>query len=276
MVRRTVKPRVEPQAPGPAAFFWMLLRGCCLWHLRRLCRTGVPALRPLRGKLTVFCQGTAINVSEAVAARTSIRAFSDQPVDDHLLRELVEKAARAPSGGNLQPWRIFVLNGASTTRFLEFLSKRDMEKPAYPIYPPNLKEPYRSSRFKVGEDMYALLGIPREDKPARLKRVAENYRFFGAPAAIFCFVDKIMGPPQWSDLGMYLQTFMLLAQEAGLSTCAQESWSAWPEAVSEFVGAPEELTIFCGIAVGHADAEAPVNTLYSDREPVEQWATFIE
>ncbi|HRE00240.1 MAG TPA: nitroreductase family protein, partial [Ilumatobacteraceae bacterium] len=122
-----------------------------------------------------------------------------------------------------------------------------------PIHPPNLWEPYRSSRFKVGEDMYATIGIAREDKAGRLAQFAKNLDFFGAPAAVFCFVDRIMGPPQWSDLGMFLQTFMLLAIEAGLDTCPQEAWCVHEQAVSEFVGAPPEQRIFCGVALGHAD-----------------------
>lgn len=218
-----------------------------------------------------------MNVSEAVRTRKSIRAFLDTPVPDALLRELLEKAARAPSGGNLQPWRLFVLNGAVMARFLEFLETRsEREEPAYPVYPKDLKEPYRSSRFKVGEDMYALLGISREDKAARYAHLARNFRFFDAPAGFFCFVDRQMGPPQWSDLGMFLQTFMLLAREAGLHTCAQEAWSARPESVASFVGADPELMLFCGMAVGHADPEAAVNGLVSDREPFDVWARFVE
>lgn len=217
-----------------------------------------------------------MNVSEAVVARRSIRAFLDTPVPDSLLRDLLQKSARAPSGGNLQPWRIFVLNDDSMARFHQHLDTwTERDNPEYPIYPEGLKEPYRSSRFKVGEDMYALLGIPREDKPARLRRLAENYQFFGAPAAIFCYVDRIMGPPQWSDLGMFLQTFMLLAQEAGLDTCAQESWSARPGAVASFLNAPPELMIFCGIAIGHKDPGADVNSLVADRVPVDDFATFV-
>ncbi len=217
-----------------------------------------------------------MNVSEAVAARKSIRAFRDTPVSDGLLRELLLKSARAPSGGNVQPWRIYVVNGDAMTRFLAHVEDyRERETPAYDVYPPSLEEPYRSSRFKVGEDMYALLGIPREDKPARLRRLRENFRFFGAPAALFCFVDRKMGMPQWSDLGMFLQTFMLLAQEAGLSTCAQEAWAGRPGAVSTFVGAPAEQMIFCGMAVGEADDTAPVNALVADREPLDVFATFL-
>jgi nitroreductase len=216
-----------------------------------------------------------MNVTDAVNARKSVRAFRPDPVDDATIAELLTVASRAPSGGNVQPWRIYVVNGESMVRFREFISTRQIEAPAYDIYPQGLTEPYRSSRFKVGEDMYATIGISREDKPARLAQFAKNIDFFGAPAAIFCFVERQMGPPQWSDLGMFLQTFMLLAQEAGLDTCPQEAWAVYERAVSEFVGAPEEQRIFCGVAIGHADVEHPINTLVSEREPLEVFTRFV-
>lgn len=218
-----------------------------------------------------------MNVSEAVASRSSIRAFTDQAVPSALLKELISKAARSPSGGNVQPWRIYVVNDDAMARFKAYCRDRtEPEQPAYTIYPQGLTEPYRSSRFKVGEDMYALLGIPREDKGARIARLMENYQFFGAPAGFFCFVDKQMGPPQWSDLGMFLQTFMLLAEEAGLSTCAQEAWAARPKTVSSFLNTPEELMIFCGMAIGYKDESAPVNKLVSDRASIDDFAQFVE
>ena len=208
--------------------------------------------------------------------RRSIRAFRPDPVEDTTIRALLADAARAPSGGNLQPWRIFVVNGPAMRHFQSHLAERDFESPAYDIYPPNLIEPYRTNRFTVGEQMYALLEIGRDDKAGRLTRLAENYAFFGAPCGLFCFVDRIMGPPQWSDLGMFLQTFMLLAQEQGLDTCAQESWAMRSLAVREFVGAPDDWTLFCGMAIGRADPGAAVNTLVSERQPVDDWATFVE
>jgi nitroreductase len=217
-----------------------------------------------------------MRVSEAVNQRRSIRAFLDKPVESQILEELLIKAARAPSGGNVQPWRVYVVNGPAMARFRDFRdSRKSPEAAAYEIYPQGLTEPYRSSRFKVGEDMYSLLGIPREDRGARIRRLMENYNFFGAPAAIFCFVDKQMGPPQWSDLGMFLQTFMLLATEAGLDTCAQEAWAARPDTVAEFVGAPPEQMLFCGVAIGFQDPAAPVNSLVSEREPLNGFATFL-
>ena len=215
-----------------------------------------------------------MNVTDAVNARKSIRAFRPDPVDDATIAELLTVASRAPSGGNVQPWRIYVVNGESMVRFREFIATRQIEAPAYDIYPPGLTEPYRSSRFKVGEDMYATIGIPREDKPGRLAQFAKNIDFFGAPAAIFCFVERQMGPPQWSDLGMFLQTFMLLAQEAGLDTCPQEAWAVYEQAVSEFVEAPEGQRIFCGVAIGHADLEHPINAVVS-REPLDVFARFV-
>ena len=208
--------------------------------------------------------------------RKSVRAFLDTPVPNETIADLLTKASRAPSGGNVQPWRIFVLNGDSMTRFGEFLSTREMEKPGYDIYPKGLTEPYRTTRFAVGEQMYALIGIEREDRPARFAQMAKNYEFFGAPAALFCFFDRQMGPPQWSDLGMFLQTFMLLAQEAGIDTCPQEAWAVWEEAVSEFVGAPDELRMFCGMAIGHEDTAHPINQLRSEREPLNAFATFVD
>lgn len=137
-----------------------------------------------------------MKVSDAVNARRSIRAFQQTPVADDVIADLLRKASRAPSGGNLQPWWISVLNGDLMQRFLDFLSSSDIENtPAYDIYPKDLKAPYRDSRFKSGEDMYALLGIPRENKAARFAHLARNYTFFDAPAGLFCFVDRQMGKP---------------------------------------------------------------------------------
>jgi nitroreductase len=225
---------------------------------------------------------TRMQVSKAVEARRSVRAFLDKPVATEKILDLLAQAARAPSGGNLQPWRVAVLNGEAMQRFKGVMEDRlaGVPRPGgdrveYAVYPPALKEPYRSTRFRVGEQMYALIGIAREDRPARLRWFANNFRFFGAPAAIFCFVDRSMGPPQWSDLGMFLQTFMLLAEEAGLGTCAQECWSQWPGTVGDFCAMDPELMLFCGVAIGHADPAAAVNGLRSEREPLQSWVKVL-
>jgi nitroreductase len=217
-----------------------------------------------------------VDVIDAVRARRSIRQFTQEPVSDDVLRGLVEDAARAASGGNVQPWRIYIVNGASMTRFREFLATQPpVDEIEYEIYPSPLKEPYRTNRFVLGEQMYATIGIAREDKEGRRRQFAHNNDFFDAPAALFCFVDRQMDKPQWSDLGMYLQTFMLLAVERGLSTCAQEYWSVRQKAVRTFVGAPDEEMLFCGMAIGHEDVTAPINTLRSERMPFEEFARFV-
>jgi len=149
------------------------------------------------------------------------------------------------------------------------------ENPAYEIYPTKLKEPYRTSRYELGEQMYDLLGIPRDNKDARVNQVMKNFQFFGAPCAFFCFVDRQMGPPQWSDLGMFLQTFMLLAREVGLDTCAQEAWSIKHDSVSKFVNADPDDILFCGMSIGYRDEKDPINSLRSERRPLDQWAKFL-
>jgi nitroreductase len=217
-----------------------------------------------------------MKVSEAVLSRRSIREFTSEPIDNEIIKDLLALAARSPSGGNLQPWKIFVINDSTMKRFLEFQEKwTEPEVPAYDIYPSKLKEPYRTSRFELGEQMYEILGIGREDKDARIAQVMKNFRFFGAPCAFFCFVDRQMGPPQWSDLGMFLQTFMLLAKEAGLDTCAQEAWSMKHDSVSKFVKAEDSDILFCGMAIGYRDENAAVNSLNSKRRPLKEWAKFL-
>lgn len=213
---------------------------------------------------------------DAIYKRMSVRQFTDEPVADSVIRKMLADASRAASGGNVQPWRIYVVNGESMTRLREFLkTKPPVDEPEYEIYPSGLTEPYRTNRFELGEQMYATLGIAREDKEGRRKQFAHNNDFFGAPAAIFCYVDRQMGSPQWSDLGMFLQNFMLLAVDSGLGTCAQEYWSVRHKSITEFVGAPENEMLFCGVALGHVDESAPVNSLKSQRMPVEQFAKFV-
>jgi nitroreductase len=214
-------------------------------------------------------------VSEAVRSRRSVRAFLDRPVPAALLREAVELAARAPSGGNVQPWKIYLLAGAPLAELKAIMADPPANPPAeYEIYPPNLWDPHRTARFEIGEQMYALLGVSRADKVGRIRQFSYNYQFFGAPAALFCYVDRRMGPPQWSDLGMYLQTLMLLLRERGLDSCAQECWAVYHKTVSQFLDTPAETMLFCGMAIGYADLAAPVNQLESQRLPLAHFAEF--
>ena len=220
-----------------------------------------------------------MNVSQAIADRRSVRAFLGTPVDIALITDIVEKAARAATGGNLQPWHIDIVHGESMAKLkaimLETLGKGPGSEAAeYDIYPKVLPPLYKDRRFAVGEELYARLGIPREDKMGRMMWFARNFQFFGAPVALFCTVDRNMGPPQWSDLGMYLQNVMLLAVEAGLATCAQECWAVYPETIRNFLGTPEERMLFTGMSIGYEDTSDAANTVRTSRAPSKEWLTL--
>ena len=221
-----------------------------------------------------------MQVHEAVASRLSVRAFLPDPVSGETIRRVLERAARAPSGGNLQPWHIDVLAGEALAAFKALMQARltstgPPEPAEYDIYPKVLRPPWRDRRFAVGEAMYTRLGIAREDKAARRRWFANNFAFFGAPLALFCSVDREMGPPQWSDLGMYLQTVMLLLREEGLDSCAQECWAIYPDTVRDTFQLPPERMLFCGMAIGRRDPAHPVNTLVAERAPLDEFVRFF-
>jgi nitroreductase len=221
-----------------------------------------------------------MHVAEAVRSRRSVRGFLDRPVPPEVLRSVVAEAARAPSGGNLQPWRLFVLAGEPLAQLKARMEQRLRSNPQpvaaeYEVYPRPMPEPYRTERDRLAEAMYGLLGIPREQKLQRLMWMQNNYRFFGAPAALFCYIDRRMGPPQWSDLGMYLQTLMLLLRGHGLDSCAQEAWSLFHDTVREFIAPPQEWMLFSGMAIGYADPSSKLEALHSERMPVDSFATFM-
>jgi len=221
----------------------------------------------------------ATTVSEAVDTRQSIRGFTDRPIDGALIRRVLEKAGRSPSGGNLQPWQLYVVGGEELQAFKAIMATRVKdaaggEDPEYRIYPPELKSPYRDYRFQVGEDLYGLLGIPRENKAGRVAWFARNFQFFGAPLALFCYLDRQMGPPQWSDLGMFLQTVMLLLREEGLDSCAQECWSLYHRTLKDFLNPPDELMLFAGMSIGYPDEAEPANQLRTRRAALQDFARF--
>ncbi|HRK70518.1 MAG TPA: nitroreductase [Micropepsaceae bacterium] len=220
-----------------------------------------------------------MKVSDALMSRRSVRAFLPTPVPESTVRSIIETAARAPSGGNLQPWHVHAVAGAERERFLAIIKEKMKVTPMgegseYHIYPPELKEPYRTRRFRVGEAMYATMNIAREDKMKRLGVFAKNFEFFGAPVALFFTIDRIMQQGQWADLGMFMQSIMLLAREHGLHTCAQEAWGIWPKTVKEFLGISDEFIMFAGMALGYADESEAINSLRTERAPLAEYASF--
>jgi len=213
-----------------------------------------------------------MNVSDAVRRRRSTRAFRPDPVPAALVQDLLERAGRAPSGGNLQPWHVHALAGEALNDLLSQVRANGPDpQPGYAIYPHGLQEPYRSRRFVCGEALYATIPIVRDDRAGRFRQLARNGEFFGAPVGVFVLIERNMGAPQWADLGMYIQTLMLLAVEAGLDTCPQEYWSLFSKTVERRLGAPVEQMLFCGLAMGFADEAAPVNSLRTARAPFAEW-----
>ena len=209
-------------------------------------------------------------VSEALVTRKSIRAFRPDPVARQTVESILAFAARAPSGGNLQPWKVHVLLGAAKDELVRRTKSRMAENPRggtpeYHIYPSNLTQPYAARRTAVGEQMYATMGIAREDRARRLQQFVRNWEFFGAPVGMIFSIDRQMQEGQWSDLGGFLQSIMLLAREHGLHSCAQEAWAPFHEVIRDYLKVPPEEIIFCGMALGYADETAPINTLVSER-----------
>ena len=204
-----------------------------------------------------------MNVTEAVQTRRSVRAFTDQPVERETLTRILEKAQRSPSGGNTQPWHGIVLTGEPMRKLFdriaeEFPKGRAAHAPDITSIRPT-RRVYEQRRRGVGEDMYGALQISREEKGKRLMWFANNFRAFGAPVLMLVHTPRYMGPPQWSDIGMWLQTIGLLCREEGHDTCFQEAWAVYSPQIREMVDIPEDHTFFCGVAIGYRDAEAPVN-----------------
>lgn len=220
-----------------------------------------------------------MDVREAVASRYSCRAFLPTPVLEATVRDIVARAARAPSGGNLQAWRIYAIAGARIAALRAFLAPRMDELPKaeggeYQIFPSPMEEPYRTRRFAVGEQLYRSIGVARKDRPARYRQYANNFQFFGAPVGLFFAIDRSMLPAQWGDIGGLIQTIMLLARDYGLHTCPQQAWVSWQRTLRAFLDLPDELMLFCGMALGYADEAAPINSWRSPREPLDAFATF--
>jgi nitroreductase len=216
-----------------------------------------------------------MNVTEAVTSRRSVRAFLDKPVDQAILRRVLETAQNAPSGGNTQPWNAHILTGDPLKKLLDTVAGvlpqgPAAHKPEYDIYPRDLDGAYKDRRFGVGEALYASLGIPRDNKMGRLMWFAKNFRAFEAPVLMLVHTPRYMGPPQWSDIGMWMQTVMLLLREAGLDSCGQEAWAIYQEQIRQCVAIPDDHIFFCGVAIGYRDPDAAVNNFTVPRAGLDE------
>lgn len=213
-----------------------------------------------------------MNVTDALLQRRSVRAFLPEAPPAAIVQTILQESAQAASGGNMQPWRVVAVTGEPLAQLLDVVAGAEPEEgPANLSYPGGLWEPYRTRRFANGEDLYRTIGIPREDKEGRLRQLAKNAEFFGAPVGVFICVDDRMGYPQWADLGIYLQSLMLLAVQHGLATCPQGFWRRYATTLQRELQLPEPYRVAFGVALGYEDESAPINTLRTPRAPWAEW-----
>lgn len=218
-------------------------------------------------------------VEDAITSRRAIRAFKPDPVPRDLVERLLDVAARAPSGTNMQPWQVHVLTGEPLRRLADAVCAAHDDPafaPAAPwrYYPETFFEPYLSRRRKVGWDLYGLLGITRGDHARMHAQHARNFRFFGAPVGMIFTIDRRLEMGSWLDYGMFLQNLMTAARGHGLDTCPQAAFAPFQAVIAPVLGLEDGQTVVCGMALGHADPEAPENGLVTEREPAQGFARF--
>ena len=222
-------------------------------------------------------------VDAAITSRRSIRRFLSRPVPRETLEQILRVAARAPSGSNTQPWQVHVLTGEALLR----LSRRIAEAydaPAqaathteeYAYYPRQWRSPYLERRRKVGWDLYGLLGIARNDKPAMHAQHRRNFLFFDAPVGLLFSIDRVMEQGSWLDYGMFLQNIMVAARARGLDTCPQAAFTQFHRIIEQELGLSDAQQVVCGMSLGWADPRAVENTLHTERADVAEFTTFLD
>jgi nitroreductase len=222
-----------------------------------------------------------MDVFEAVDSRISCRAFLDKPVDPAIVRDLIVRAQRAASGGNLQSWYVYALAGKALAEFKRIVADRIAKedprhsKSEYPIYPDPMFPPYKERREAHGVQLYGSLGIAQTDAAGRLAQYKKNFEFFNAPVALFIAIDRRLGPGQWADLGGYIHALAFLARGYGLDTCPQEAWARLYDTVGAFLKLPDNQMLFCGMAIGYGDRKHKANDFRSPRAELEEFCTLL-
>jgi nitroreductase len=224
---------------------------------------------------------TADIVLDAVASRRSVRAFLPTPVPRATIERILTAAARAPSGTNMQPWRVRVLTGAAKKRLSEAvyeaaLTEPDKHEAEHAYYPARFPEPYLSRRRKVGWDLYGLLGIKRGEVAQMQTQHARNYLFFDAPVGMIFTIDRVLERGSWLDHGMFLENIMIAARGFGLHTCPQAAFAPFHTVIRRALGIPESEVVVCGMSLGYEDTRAPENALRTEREPLSGFVEFRE
>jgi nitroreductase len=221
-----------------------------------------------------------MDVFEAIDSRIACRAFLDKPVDLGVVRELIVRAQRAASGGNLQSWNVYALANGPLADFKRVIAQRIARqdprraKSEYPIYPEPMFGIYTERREAHGAQLYGSLGIAPNDAAGRLLQYKKNFEFFNAPVALFITIDRRLGPGQWADLGGYIHALAFLARGYGLDTCPQEAWARLYDTVGEYLKLPPEQMLFCAVAIGYGDRKHKANDFRSPRADVFEFCKF--
>ncbi len=217
-----------------------------------------------------------MHVAEAVASRRSIRAFTDRPVPFEVIHRVLDQARMAPSGCNFQPWEATVLTGAPLRALQERLLASQPDDPLeYDFSAPGQLEKYQSRLRSLGGTMYGAMGIGRDQADARETFTRLNTLSFGAPVLLLCHFPKLMKEPQWSDVGMWLQTIMLLLRGEGLDSCPQEYMGVYGRTIKDHLGLADDVMLFCGIAIGWRDPVSAVNNFERERTPLAEQVAFL-
>lgn len=222
-------------------------------------------------------------VDDAIASRRSIRAFLPTQVAREDIEAILDVSARAPSGTNIQPWKVTVLTGDAKERLSAAILAVYGDKDAasahteeYAYYPRQWVSPFIERRRKVGWDLYALLGLTREDKAGMAAQHGRNYRFFDAPVGLIFTIDRVLEQGSWLDYGMFLQNIMVAARGRGLDTCPQAAFTQFHRIIAEQLSLPSNETVVCGMALGYADLQKIENSLMTERAPVAEFVRFLE
>ena len=217
-----------------------------------------------------------MNVTEAVTTRRSIRAFLDKPVDLETLTRVMDKARWAASGCNYQPWEASIVTGQSLKDLQAKLTTSPPQAAEYDWTAPGQEEAYTARLHGVSAGMFGAMGIARDDGAGRMAAMMKNTVSFGAPAVMFVYFPRFMKEPQWSDVGMWLQTVALLLREEGLDSCFQEYMALYANIIRDHLGVDHErYMFFCGMAIGYRDPDAPVNNFERERVPLAEHVKFI-
>jgi len=221
----------------------------------------------------------AESVDDAIASRRSVRGFLPTPVPRAVIERILEVSARAPSGTNMQPWKVYVTAGAAKEKLTQaILDRYDNGGPGtkrpWKYYPDEFYEPYLSRRRTVGWGLYNLLGIARGDAEKMKAQRAENYKFFGAPVGMIFTIDDKLEIGSWLDYGMFIENVMLAARAHGLHTCPQVAWCNQHALVRQVLQVPDDQALVCGMSLGYEDTDWPANRLRSTRVPVDEFTRF--